>query len=93
MSPTPCATFLMAFLLLALGGCSDPPAAATRVKSDHTWSDEQEVIYQLREVIRYEDERQRLRQNALQRLSLPVGATTPTETAVATGEGQDQQQQ
>ena len=74
-------------------GCTEPPPESRRAKSDHTWSDQQEVIYQLREVIRYEDDQEWQRREALQNLALPVDAAPPSEPAVATGKGDDQGQQ
>ena len=79
--------------LMILGACTDPPPEPRRAKSDHTWSDRQEVIYQLREVIRYEDDQERLRLEALRSLDLPVDTATPAKPAVTTGKRDDQDHQ
>ena len=78
--------------VLLVAACSDAQHEPPRVKSDHTWSDQQEVIYQLREVIRYEDDQERQRRQELELLALPAGARPP-ETGMPAGEGQNQGQQ
>jgi hypothetical protein len=82
-----------ALMALLPAACSDAPPEPKRVNSDYSWSDRQEVIYQLQEVIRYEDEQERLQRDAQQAFSLPVDAATPAETGVATGEGENQRHQ
>lgn len=76
-----------------LGGCSDPSADTNKLTSDPDWSDRQEEIYQLREVIRYEDEQESVRREALRALSLSIDPTTSSEAGMATGVGEDQHQQ
>jgi outer membrane biogenesis lipoprotein LolB len=82
-------TSLAPFLLL---GCTETPDEAHDRGADPTWSDQQERIHQLREVIRYEDVTQRQRQGELEALALPVDITAPAEPVVPAGEGQDQAQ-
>jgi len=81
-------------MLLPLSGCSpEPPSPPPTAATAPAWSDQQEVIHQLREVIRYEDENARVRREALRELALDVDPATVPETGVAAGEGQDQSQQ
>ena len=52
-------------VVLCLSGCTEPPPTP---KSTESWSNEQEVIYQTQQVIRYEEEQYRVelaRLNAL----------------------------
>jgi len=59
-------------ILLLCGGCEQPAPPSTGTTADSAWSPQQEVIYQLQEVIKYEDAEEQVRQAHLQRLSLPV---------------------
>jgi hypothetical protein len=60
-------------LLLFCSGCDQPvPDAGQKGSAQPDWSNQQEVIYQLQEVIKYEDDEERVRQENLRRLSLPV---------------------
>lgn len=63
---------LLSPLLLLCGGCEEPATPGTGRAADPAWSTQQEVIHQLREVIKYEDAEEALRQAELQGLSLPV---------------------
>ncbi len=83
----------LAATTLLLGGCSGSSPDASKPPSDPDWSDRQEEIYQLREVIRYEDAQASVRREALRALSLSFDPTTSTETGMATGKGEDQDQQ
>lgn len=76
--------------LLSLWGCPDTDTVAQEKASAHPWSDEQEVIYQLRELIRYEEEQERLQRESMRTLSLPLDLTPATDTGVSAGEGQNQ---
>lgn len=82
--------FLM--LLPLLSGCSEAPPATNKKTGQPPWSDRQEEIHQLRELIRYEDETERQRQEELEALALPVDSIT-TEPVVPAGEGQSQTEQ
>lgn len=83
--------FHLAWLLpVLILGCSKAPEQTAKGHTDPAWSDEQEVIHQLREVIRYEDETERQRQQDLRDLALPAGPIRPAESLVPAGEGQDQ---
>jgi len=64
---------LLLFCLLVLGGaCSDTPTSER--KATNPWSDQEEVLYQTREVIRYVDEQQRLERERLDSLNIvPAG--------------------
>ena len=64
-------------LLLFSSGCDQPvPDTGQKKSAQPGWSNQQEVIYQLQEVIKYEDDEERVRQENLRTLSLPV---TPPE--------------
>ena len=76
--------------LLSLWGYLGSATLAQEKTSPPPWSDEQEVIYQLRELIRYEEEQERLHRESMQTLSLPAGVTPATDANVSTGEGQNQ---
>ncbi|MEJ2694770.1 MAG: hypothetical protein P8166_17535 [Candidatus Thiodiazotropha sp.] len=76
--------------LLSLWGCLGSATLAQEQTSPPPWSDEQEVIYQLRELIRYEEEQERLHRESMQTLSLPVGVTPATDADVSAGEGKNQ---
>ncbi len=79
--------------VLLLGGCSAPSPEPGTLDSDPDWSDRQEQIHQLQEVIRYEDEEERVRREALQSLTLSVDPAAATEAGVTAGKGEDQHQQ
>ena len=81
---------LALFCLHSLWGCSEPADEAVHASPDQEWSDRQEVIHQLREVIRFEDEQERQRIEDLQALSLPIDPTPAAKPKVPTGNGQDQ---
>ncbi len=81
-------------MLLPLPGCGpEPPSPPPTAAAAPAWSDQQEVIHQLREVIRYEDENERVRREALRELALDVDPAAVPEPGVAAGKGQDQSQQ
>lgn len=82
----------MSLLPALIWGCSEAPEETAERLTDPAWSDEQEVIHQLREVIRYEDEKEHQRQEDLKELALPVDLIAPGEPVMPTGEGQDQTQ-
>ena len=56
-------------------GCSEAPVDPDEQAGELQWSDRQEEIHQLRELIRYEDETERQRQAELEALALPVDST------------------
>jgi hypothetical protein len=76
--------------VISPAGCCEPPRQAPPVAPQADWSDRQEVIYQLREVIRYEDERQRQRLEELQALSLPVTDAAADYPGTSADNGQQQ---
>jgi hypothetical protein len=84
---------LMSLLPPLLWGCCEKSDTANKTGSDQAWSDQQEEIHQLRELIRYEDETERQRRAELEALALPIDATTPAKAVVPAGEGQDQAHQ
>ena len=85
--------YCLLFLLISLfWGCSEKPTTANKENSEHPWSDRQEVVHQLRELIRYEDETAYQRQAELEALALPVD-TTAAEPAMPAGNGQGQTEQ
>lgn len=88
----PFVSSLASLLPILIWGCSEAPEETDKRLTAPAWSDEQEVIHQLREVIRYEDESERQRQADLENLALPIDAMTPAEAAMPAGEGQDQTQ-
>ncbi len=60
-------------LLLLCSGCNQPaPDIVQKASARPDWSNQQEVIYQLQEVIKYEDDEESVRQENLRKLSLPV---------------------
>jgi hypothetical protein len=71
-------------------GCCQAPETDQAPDKEQAWSDKQEVIHQLREVIRYEDETARQQQADLEALALPVDPIVPVEPPVPAGEGEDQ---
>ncbi len=78
-------------LWLPLAACT--PEATAPPPPTPPWSDQQEVIHQLREVIRYEDESDRLRREALRDLALDIDPAAVPEAGMSAGKGQDQGQQ
>lgn len=87
------AGFCLLLLLVTLSwGCSEAPSSAEKKADNPHWSDQQEEIHQLRELIRYEDETERQRQAELEALALPVETTAP-EPVMPAGEGQGQAEQ
>ena len=80
------------FLVCLLWGCSKVPESDNNPDTQQTWSDKQEVIYQLREVIRYEDETALQQQADLEALGLLGEPIIPAEPPVPAGEGEDQKQ-
>jgi hypothetical protein len=76
--------------VISLAGCSEPPRQAPPAAPKAHWSDRQEVINQLRELIRYEDERQRQSLEELQALSLPVADAAANYPGASADNGQQQ---
>ena len=60
------------WLPLCLAGCSEAPEQSATAADP--WSNQAEVIYQTREVIRYVDEQQRLKMEQLQELGVDTAA-------------------
>ena len=89
-NPIPRRICLPWLLWLPLSGCDGGKASPQAMPQDPTWSDRQEVIHQLRELIRYEDETERERREALRSLDLPVDSAAGTEAGVAAGIGENQ---
>ena len=84
-----CLILLLAHLFW---GCSKTPTATDEQAGGQQWSDRQEEIHQLRELIRYEDETERQRQAELEALALPVDSAA-AKPLVPAREGQGQAQQ
>ncbi len=85
--------FTLTCLIPPLLGCTETPDGGETSSNDTALSDRKEVIHQLREVIRYEDEKELQRRAELESLALPVDVAAPAKTMVPAGQGQSQAQQ
>ena len=70
---------LATIMATLLSACDQEPDSQNQVGASQTWSDEEEVIHQLKEVIRYEDEEASLRQEQMKALSLPVDSSATSK--------------
>ncbi|MCU7813355.1 MAG: hypothetical protein KZQ77_19285 [Candidatus Thiodiazotropha sp. (ex Notomyrtea botanica)] len=66
--------------LILLNACNREVSESTPNNSSTFSSDEQEVIHQLQEVIRYEDAQESLRQQRMRELSLPLDRSATPES-------------
>lgn len=76
--------------LILLSACNSEISDSTQNISTSSSSDEQEIIHQLQEVIRYEDAQESLRQQQMRALSLPLDRSATPEPNMPTRKSDDQ---